>query len=74
MKEGADLEKSLGVMDGRGLWLWTGVPEVVCRRPDLWRLSPPAAAFGLLWLSLGARGSGISRVSEGVRSARVGQK
>lgn len=39
----------------------------------LWRPSLPAAGFGLLWLSLGD-GDIISRVSEGVRPTRVGQK
>lgn len=50
---------------GQGLWLWAGVPAVVCRRPGLWRPSLPAAAFGLLWLSLGDQGSGISSVGRG---------
>lgn len=32
-----------------------------------------AAAFGLLWLRLGDETSGVSRLSEGVRPARVRQ-
>lgn len=73
LEKRADLEKSLGVVGRRSLCLWAGAPEVVCRRHGLWS-PPPAAAYGLLWFSPGDRGSRVSRVSEGVRSARVGQK